>query len=75
MARAEPAQSAPEIGPSVRVLGDTVVEVISSQGVKYSIRYIGIGHPWHTIGPEGGRVSTNAEYALAQALIAERSRG
>lgn len=56
--------------PSFRVRGDTAVEVFSPAGVRYSIRYVGIGHPWHTIGPDGGRVSTDAEYALAKALIA-----
>jgi hypothetical protein len=56
-----------------RVSGDTAVRVVTPKGEEYSIRYIGIGHPWHTIGPDGGRVATDAEYALAKALIAERA--
>jgi hypothetical protein len=74
MAESKPALSAAEIGPSVRVRGDAVVEVISPAGVKYTIRYIGIGHPLHTIGPDGGRVATDAECALFRALVAERAR-
>jgi hypothetical protein len=54
----------------VRVRGDTAVEFFSPSGIRYSIRAVGIGHPWHTIGPTGGRVSTDAEVALARALIA-----
>lgn len=56
--------------PSIRVLGDTAVEVFSPAGVRYSIRDVGIGHPWHTIGPDGGRVATDAEIACAKAMIA-----
>jgi hypothetical protein len=55
-----------------RILGDTVVEVTAPDGTQYSIQYVGIGHPWHTISKGRGRVSTGAEYALAKALIAEK---
>lgn len=51
------------------VSGDTVVNITTPEGDHYSIRYVGIGHPWHTIGPDGGRCSTDAEHALAKALI------
>jgi hypothetical protein len=57
-----------------RIGGDTAVEITTPGGERYSIRYVGIGHPWHAIGPEGGRVATDAEYALARALIDENER-
>lgn len=57
-----------------RVCGDTVVEFNDAQGRHYSIRDVGIGHPMHTVGPNGGRVSTDAEVALALALIEDRKR-
>jgi hypothetical protein len=49
-----------------------VVEVTGPDGSQYSIQYVGIGHPWHTISNGRGRVSTGAEYALAKALIEEK---
>lgn len=59
--------------PTFRVSGDTVVEIYAPNGDLYTIRYVGIGHPWHAVGPKGGRVATGTEYLLAKALIAVRN--
>lgn len=54
----------------IEVSGDTAVDVHTPSGKNYSIRWVGIGHPWHTISDGRGREATGAEYALARALIA-----
>jgi len=68
----------PVIEPSYgyEVSGDTAVHIKGPKGI-YSIKYIGIGHPWHTITTEEGdlprgRCATDAEFALARALIIEK---
>ena len=55
--------------PGLRISGTTAVVVVTPRGERYSIRDIGIGHPMHTIGPKGGRCSTDAEIALFEALM------
>lgn len=59
-----------EEGYSYELSGDTAINIASLDGGYASIRYVGIGHPWHTIENGRGRCSTDTEYALAQALIA-----
>lgn len=59
--------------PRIEVQGDTVVIVQHPNAGEYYVRYVGIGHPWHTIGPTGGREATPCEYAFAQAAIAMSS--
>jgi hypothetical protein len=63
-----------EPGFTYRIGGDTSVDIAGPDGVNSSIRYVGIGHAWHTIHNGRGRLSTPVEYALAQALIEANER-
>ena len=47
--------------------------VVYRRGIRYAVKAVGLGHPWHTITTEGddsprGRVATDAEIAFAEAL-------
>lgn len=56
--------------------GDQRVEFAGRDGTTYSIGYVGLGHPMHTVSTQPGdsprgRVSTDAEATLVRLLIAQ----